>query len=48
MVVACPAEGYSIASIPGLAIPIRFSRSKTNLPRPAPRLGSAGDLGAWR
>ena len=48
MVVACPAEGYSIASIPGLVVPIRFSRSKTDPSRPAPRLGSAGDDGAWR
>ncbi|HEX4269644.1 MAG TPA: CoA transferase [Steroidobacteraceae bacterium] len=48
MVVACPAEGYSSASIPGLAIPIRFSRSQTSPPRPAPRLGSAPDDGGWR
>jgi crotonobetainyl-CoA:carnitine CoA-transferase CaiB-like acyl-CoA transferase len=47
MVVACPAEGYRAPSIPGLATPIRFSRSKTNTSRPAPRLGSAGDRGAW-
>jgi crotonobetainyl-CoA:carnitine CoA-transferase CaiB-like acyl-CoA transferase len=48
MVVACPAEGYRIPSIPGLATPIRFSRSSTNPSRPAPRLGSAGDGAAWR
>jgi crotonobetainyl-CoA:carnitine CoA-transferase CaiB-like acyl-CoA transferase len=48
MVVACPAEGYRMPSIPGLATPIRFSRSKTDASRPAPRLGSAGDGAAWR
>lgn len=49
LVVACPAEGYRRAAIPGLATPIRFSRSKTAPSRPAPRLGSAhGDRGAWR
>jgi crotonobetainyl-CoA:carnitine CoA-transferase CaiB-like acyl-CoA transferase len=48
MVVACPAEGYRMPSIPGLATPIRFSRSKTNPSRPAPRLGSAGDGVTWR
>lgn len=52
MVLACPAEGYCSASIPGLATPIRFSRSNTNLPRPAPRLDSAGGKvdggGEWR
>jgi crotonobetainyl-CoA:carnitine CoA-transferase CaiB-like acyl-CoA transferase len=48
MVVACPAEGYRIPSIPGLATPIRFSRSKTTPSRPAPRLGNAGDGAAWR
>lgn len=48
MVVMSPAEGYRSASIPGLATPIRFSRSKSGAPRPAPRLGSAGaDRGAW-
>ena len=47
MVVACPAEGYHTPSIPGLATPIRFSRSKTNTSRPAPRLGSAGDRSSW-
>ena len=48
MVVDCPAEGYGIPSIPGLATPIRFSRSKSGPSRPAPRLGSAGDGVAWR
>jgi crotonobetainyl-CoA:carnitine CoA-transferase CaiB-like acyl-CoA transferase len=48
MVAACPAEGYNVASIPGLVTPIRFSRSRTNPSRPAPRLGSAGDGAAWR
>jgi crotonobetainyl-CoA:carnitine CoA-transferase CaiB-like acyl-CoA transferase len=48
MVVACPAEGYRMPSIPGLATPIRFSRSNTNPSRPAPRLGSAGDGAGWR
>jgi len=47
MVVACPAEGYRMPSIPGLATPIRFSRSKTSPSRPAPRLGSAGDGATW-
>jgi crotonobetainyl-CoA:carnitine CoA-transferase CaiB-like acyl-CoA transferase len=48
MVVTSPAEGYRDASLPGLATPIRFSRSQTNAPRPAPRLGSAGsNRGAW-
>jgi len=42
MVLACPAEGYRDASLPGLATPIRFSRSQSNVSRPAPRLGSAG------
>jgi len=42
MVITSPAEGYRSASIPGLAIPIRFSRSETGVGRPAPRLGSAG------
>jgi crotonobetainyl-CoA:carnitine CoA-transferase CaiB-like acyl-CoA transferase len=41
MVLACAAPGYREASIPGLATPIRFSRSETNMSRPAPRLGSA-------
>ncbi|HEV2441017.1 MAG TPA: CoA transferase [Steroidobacteraceae bacterium] len=49
MVIACAAEGYRSASIPGLATPIRFSRSKTNSTAPAPRLDSAaGDRGGWR
>ena len=49
MVIACAAEGYRSASIPGLATPIRFSRSKTNSAAPAPRLDSAaGDRGGWR
>jgi crotonobetainyl-CoA:carnitine CoA-transferase CaiB-like acyl-CoA transferase len=48
MVAACPVEGYNVASIPGLVTPIRFSRSRTNPSRPAPRLGSAGDGAAWR
>lgn len=48
MVVACPAEGYRRATLPGLATPIRFSRSKTTPSRPAPRLGSArGDRSSW-
>ena len=48
MIVMSPAEGYRGASIPGLATPIRFSRSKSNTPRPAPRLGSAGrNRTAW-
>ncbi len=42
MVLDCPAEGYREASIPGLATPIRFSRSRTSESlRPAPRLGSS-------
>ncbi|MFZ0500331.1 MAG: CaiB/BaiF CoA-transferase family protein [Steroidobacteraceae bacterium] len=48
MVLACPAGGYQSASIPGLAIPIRFSRSQTHSSRPAPRLDSAGDRADWR
>ncbi|MHB8813702.1 MAG: CaiB/BaiF CoA transferase family protein [Steroidobacteraceae bacterium] len=49
MVIACAAQGYRSASIPGLATPIRFSRSKTNPAAPAPRLDSAGGgRGAWR
>ena len=49
MVVASPAEGYRSASVPGLATPIRFSRSGTGSARPAPRLGSAGgNRGGWR
>jgi crotonobetainyl-CoA:carnitine CoA-transferase CaiB-like acyl-CoA transferase len=40
MMLACPADGYRRASIPGLATPIRFSRSKTTPSRAAPRLGS--------
>ncbi len=48
MVLACPAEGYRGPSIPGLATPIRFSRSQTSVARAAPRLGSAaGDRGVW-
>jgi glutaryl-CoA transferase len=48
MVVACPAEGYRRASIPGLATPIRFSRSRHAPPRPSPRLGRArGEADAW-
>ena len=43
MVLDCPAEGYRQASIPGLATPIRFSRSRANVARPGPRLGSAED-----
>lgn len=42
MVLDCPAEGYRSASLPGLATPIRFSRSRSNVSRPAPRLGHAG------
>lgn len=42
MVLTSAAEGYRGASLPGLATPIRFSRSRTNVSRPAPRLGSAG------
>jgi crotonobetainyl-CoA:carnitine CoA-transferase CaiB-like acyl-CoA transferase len=45
MVVASAAEGYRLPSLPGLATPIRFSRSQANTPRPAPRLGSAGSSG---
>ena len=41
MVLDCAAEGYRGASIPGLATPIHFSRSQTNVSQPAPRLGSA-------
>ena len=49
MVIACAAEGYRGASIPGLATPVRFSRSRTNTSRPAPRLDSAGgNRGGWR
>ena len=47
MVVEIPAEGYRVASLPGLATPIRFSRSQSNAPRPAPRLGSAGGRSGW-
>ena len=47
MVLACPAESYRSASIPGLATPIRFSRSMTTMARPAPRLDSARERGAW-
>lgn len=45
MILSCPAEGYRDASIPGLATPIRFSRSRSNVSQSSPRLGSAG--GAW-
>ena len=48
MVISSSADGYRAASIPGLATPIRFSRSGTNEGRPAPRLGSAGRLATWR
>ena len=49
MVLACAAEGYRSAVIPGLATPIGFSRSNTNVSRPAPRLNSAGgNRGEWR
>ena len=48
MVLSCPAEGYQMPSLPGLATPIRFSRSRTNSSRPAPRLGSAGEDADWR
>jgi crotonobetainyl-CoA:carnitine CoA-transferase CaiB-like acyl-CoA transferase len=47
MVLACPAEGYRDGSLPGLATPIRFSRSQRNPSRPAPSLGSAGDREGW-
>jgi crotonobetainyl-CoA:carnitine CoA-transferase CaiB-like acyl-CoA transferase len=48
MVVACPAEGYRRATIPGLRTPIRFSRSKAGSSRPAPRLaGARGNRSAW-
>jgi crotonobetainyl-CoA:carnitine CoA-transferase CaiB-like acyl-CoA transferase len=47
MVVTSPAEGYRSASIPGLATPIRFSRSGTGAGRPAPRLGAGGDRDTW-
>jgi crotonobetainyl-CoA:carnitine CoA-transferase CaiB-like acyl-CoA transferase len=48
MVIESPVEGYGVASLPGLATPIRFSRSQANAPRPAPRLGSVGGgRGAW-
>lgn len=43
MMLACPAEGYRDPAVPGLATPIRFSRSQSNVSRPAPRLGTAGD-----
>jgi crotonobetainyl-CoA:carnitine CoA-transferase CaiB-like acyl-CoA transferase len=46
LVLSCPAEGYRDASLPGLATPIRFSRSQSNVPRSAPRLGSA-DGAQW-
>ena len=41
MVLASAADGYRRQAIPGLALPIRFSRSTTAPSRPAPRLGSA-------
>ena len=48
MVVESVAAGYRLPSLPGLATPIRFSRSQAAAPRPAPRLGSAGrDGGDW-
>jgi crotonobetainyl-CoA:carnitine CoA-transferase CaiB-like acyl-CoA transferase len=48
MIVDCPAEGYRRATVPGLATPIRFSRSRSGSSRPAPRLGSAaGERDAW-
>jgi crotonobetainyl-CoA:carnitine CoA-transferase CaiB-like acyl-CoA transferase len=48
MVVDSPVEGYGVASLPGLMTPIRFSRSQSNAPRPAPRLGSGGsDRSGW-
>jgi glutaryl-CoA transferase len=48
LVIDCPAAGYRRAAIPGLATPIRFSRSRSAALRPAPRLGSARDgWGDW-
>lgn len=43
LVLDCSVEGYRGASLPGLATPIRFSRSRINVPRASPRLGSADD-----
>jgi crotonobetainyl-CoA:carnitine CoA-transferase CaiB-like acyl-CoA transferase len=49
LVVSSPASGYGSESIRGIATPIRFSRSKSNMSGPAPRLGSAaGDRGTWQ
>lgn len=48
MVVQCAAAGYSAASVPGLATPIRFSRSRIQCATPAPRLGSAGADDLWQ
>jgi crotonobetainyl-CoA:carnitine CoA-transferase CaiB-like acyl-CoA transferase len=51
MVVMSAAGGYRSPSIPGLVTPIRFSRSRVNGSRPAPRLGSASAGGVhatWR
>lgn len=47
LVVDSPAQGYRRASVPGLATPIRFSRSATSEGRPAPRLGSGGNRDTW-
>ncbi|MFI4885084.1 MAG: CaiB/BaiF CoA transferase family protein [Steroidobacterales bacterium] len=48
MVLDCPAQGYREASIPGLATPIRFSRSQINVSRASPRLDSGRASGAWQ
>ena len=48
MVLDCAAQGYREASIPGLAMPIRFSRSQTNASQASPRLDSSRAGGsAW-
>jgi glutaryl-CoA transferase len=48
LMVAFAAQGYDSPLLPGLATPIRLSRSKTGGSRPAPRLGSAGGTrGGW-
>jgi crotonobetainyl-CoA:carnitine CoA-transferase CaiB-like acyl-CoA transferase len=48
MVLDCAAQGYREASIPGLAMPIRFSRSQTNVSQASPRLDSGRAGGsAW-
>lgn len=47
LVVASAADGYRRAAVPGLATPIRFSRSETREGRPAPRLGSGGIRETW-